>query len=452
MSGLYSVYQRYADAGIDWADYLPTEWGHIKLRWGAFIYAGGTPSRTNLAFWENGTVPWLNSGSVNQGLIHEASAFITKAALQNSSARWIKTGSLVVALAGQGKTKGMAAQLDIDATCNQSMAAIVPSAKLRPRFLLWWLSSNYQNIRNMAGGDLRDGLNLQLLGDIQCPLPTQQEQTQIARFLDYETAKIDALIEKQQQLITLLKEKRQAVISHAVTKGLNPDAPLRDSGVEWLGEVPAHWEVAPLKYKCELIDGDRSSAYPGEEDLVDEGIPFVSSKNISDFRLTRRNLVCITQEKFDQLRRGKLQPDDLVITVRGTIGNVGVFYPKVMECDTAFINAQMMIMRPIAGLTAFLELVCQSFVWQEQLDLAAYGSTVRQLSNQVLGNVKIVLPPSHEVDVLVNATIEKVAKINSLVAAAQSAEGLLQERRTALISAAVTGKIDVRNWQSPDDE
>ena len=295
-------------------------------------------------------------------------------------------------------------------------------------------------------------INASDLVNICIPAPPMGEQTQIARFLDYETAKIDALIEKQQQLIALLKEKRQAVISHAVTKGLNPDAPLRDSGVEWLGEVPAHWEVAPLKYKCELIDGDRSSAYPGEEDLVDEGIPFVSSKNISDFRLTRRNLVCITQEKFDQLRRGKLQPDDLVITVRGTIGNVGVFYPKVMECDTAFINAQMMIMRPIAGLTAFLELVCQSFVWQEQLDLAAYGSTVRQLSNQVLGNVKIVLPPSHEVDVLVNATIEKVAKINSLVAAAQSAEGLLQERRTALISAAVTGKIDVRNWQSPDDE
>ena len=128
------------------------------------------------------------------------------------------------------------------------MGAIVPHEGINSRYLYWWLSSNYQNIRNMAGGDLRDGLNLELLGNIGCPMPREEEKTAIAAFLDHETAKIDALIEKQQRLIELLKEKRQAVISHAVTKGLNPNAPMKDSGVEWLGEVPAHWAVAKFKY------------------------------------------------------------------------------------------------------------------------------------------------------------------------------------------------------------
>src|SRR5690554_1928881 len=134
-------------------------------------------------------------------------------------------------------------------------------------------------------------------------LPAYEEQEKIASFLDHETAKIDTLIDKQQQLIQLLKEKRQAVISHAVTKGLNPNSPMRDSGVEWLGEVPEHWNVTQLKYICKLIDGDRGSAYPNEADLVDEGIPFVSSKNIVDFKLTKKNLNYITKEKYEALGR-----------------------------------------------------------------------------------------------------------------------------------------------------
>jgi len=337
------------------------------------------------------------------------------------------------------------------ATLGPNLYLIKLNDKLDPEFAFYWFKGSFGNrqlkIRNQSttiGALYKDDLR-----DCICVMPPPEEQKQIASFLDYETAKIDALIEKQQQLIALLGEKRQAVISHAVTKGLNPDAPMRDSGVEWLGQVPEHWEVTPLKYKCELIDGDRSSSYPSGDDLIDEGIPFVSSKNISEHKLTRSNLVCITKEKFDQLRQGKLEPNDLVITVRGTIGNVGVFDPNELGCDTAFINAQMMIMRPRRGLTEFLGLVSQSVAWQEQLDVAAYGSTVRQLSNQVLGNVMISIPPDQELAALVDQTKKTISKFNSLVICARLAETLLQERRTALISAAVTGKIDVRGWKPP---
>lgn len=204
------------DSGVEWLGKVPEQWNKGRLRWLSRIYSGGTPDKTNQDYWTTGTIPWLNSGAVNQCTITEPSDFISQEAYENSSTKWINPGSLVIALAGQGKTKGMVAQLAIEATCNQSMAAIVPENKITPRFLFWWLTSNYQNIRNLAGGDLRDGLNLELIGDIQCPLPESKEQTIIASFLDREAARIDTLISGARKFIDLLKEYRSSLITAAV--------------------------------------------------------------------------------------------------------------------------------------------------------------------------------------------------------------------------------------------
>ena len=214
----FPKYPGYKDSGVEWLGKVPLTWETGSLRWLTHRYSGGTPDKANPAFWQEGSIPWLNSGAVNDRLITEPSAYITQDAFASSSAKWIPEGALVMALAGQGKTKGMVAQLAIASTCNQSMAAIIPDSEIFARFLLWWLESNYQNIRNMAGGDLRDGLNLDLLGSIRCPIPSLDEQFSIAAFLDRETAKIDALVAEQERLIELLKEKRKAVISHAVTR------------------------------------------------------------------------------------------------------------------------------------------------------------------------------------------------------------------------------------------
>jgi type I restriction enzyme S subunit len=142
---------------------------------------------------------------------------VYKRQFNSSSAKWIPKGSLVMALAGQGRTKGMVAQLGIDTTCNQSMAAIIPAERLAARYLYYWLEANYENIRNMAGGDLRDGLNLEMLGNIPCPIPEIKEQDEISNFLDKEINKIDSLIDQSKSGISLLDERRSALISAAVT-------------------------------------------------------------------------------------------------------------------------------------------------------------------------------------------------------------------------------------------
>ena len=252
-----ALYSKYKPSGIEWLGEVPEHWAITSLRWLSKRYAGGTPDKGNEAYWVEGHIPWLNSGAVNAFYIAEPSAHITNEGFANSSAKWIPEGALVMALAGQGKTKGMAAQLGIKATCNQSMAAIVPDRRLSPRYLYGGSQRITRTIRNLAGGEARDGLNLELIGAIPCPIPEENEQHAIANFLNRETAKIDTLVAKKRTLIERLKEKRTALISRTVTRGLPPDAAraagldahpkLKPSGIEWLGEVPEHWEVKRLE-------------------------------------------------------------------------------------------------------------------------------------------------------------------------------------------------------------
>jgi type I restriction enzyme S subunit len=179
-----SPYSKYRASGVQWVEQLPEHWSLVALRRVATRFAGGTPDRNNDSYWSEGTVPWINSGAVNQDLITEPSAFISEDGFRNSSAKWVPKGALVMALAGQGKTKATVAQMGIAATCNQSMAAICPDRNTNARYLYWLLVSQYDDIRNMAGGEQRDGLNLDILGSIPTLKIPKSEQRAIVDFLD----------------------------------------------------------------------------------------------------------------------------------------------------------------------------------------------------------------------------------------------------------------------------
>ncbi|HCG7356372.1 restriction endonuclease subunit S [Vibrio parahaemolyticus] len=444
MTGRYKAYPEYKRFNSTWFDSLPSHWQSVSMKWITNLYAGGTPSKDNLSFWENGSIPWLNSGSVNQSVIKKPSAFITRDAFNNSSAKWIPKGSLVMALAGQGKTKGMVAQLAIESTCNQSMAAIVPSQIVSPRFLFWWLTSNYQKIRNMAGGDLRDGLNLDLLGNISCPIFECKEQQKIANFLDHETAKIDTLIAKQEKLIELLKEKRQAVISHAVTKGLNPDAPMKDSGVEWLGEVPERWVIKSYRYACKIYRGkfghrprNDPAFYDGEYPFIQTGDVARAGKYIKDYKQTLNEKGVGVSQKFPV--------GTLMMAIAANIGDTAIlgfeayapdsvvgFKPKV-DIDLEFLRYSF-----IAALPA--------------LEQTSTQSTQANLNVDRIGAVQASFPSVSEQKEIVAYLDSLLEQYDDIESKSQKSIELMNERKTALISAAVTGKIDVRDWQEPKEQ
>ncbi len=420
----YLAYPEYEDSGVQWLKRVPEHWNYVCLKWISRRYAGGTPDKSNDAYWNEGDIPWLNSGSVNDGYITEPSSFITQEGLANSSAKWIPAKSLVMALAGQGKTKGMVAQLGIRATCNQSMAAIIPDEQIAPRFLYWWLVSNYQNIRNMAGGEQRDGLNLDLLGAIPCPLIPVHEQTAIADFLDRETGRIDTLVAKKRRLIALLKEKRTALISRTVTRGL-PDAAARefglephtrfkDSGIEWLGELPEGWKVVRLGRCFELQRGVDIT----KDEQNDGFVPVVSSGGISSFH---------------DSAIGK--SPGVIVGRKGTVGSVYYINSDYWPHDTTLYVKNF---RGNFAKYVFYKLC--------SMDLKSFdtGSSNPTLNRNLLHPVLVSWPSLLEQTAIAGYLDRETAKIDWLVEKVEVAIVRLQEYRTALITSAVTGKIDVR--------
>ena len=260
---------------------------------------------------------------------------------------------------------------------------------------------------------------------IKIGFPSLDEQSAIATFLDRETAKIDTLIAKQEHLIELLQEKRTALISHAVTKGLNPDASMKDSGVEWLGEVPAHWEVRRLKHNFRLLTQktDRRENPVALENIQSWLGRFIPTE-------TEFEGEGITFERGDILF-GKLRPYLAKAFLAETAGEaVGDFF----------------VMRPtsdINGRFALYQILNKEFI--SIVDGSTFGAKMPRVSWEFMSGMVLAMPTQDEQSAIAAFLDRKTTKIDTLIQKARHAIDLLKERRTALISAAVTGKIDVRD-------
>ncbi len=441
----YPTYEAYRPSPFSWMDRLPQHWDASALRWLSNRYAGGTPDKSNDAYWEDGTIPWLNSGAVNDGYITVPSELITPEGFANSSAKWIPKGALVMALAGQGKTKGMVAQLGIAATCNQSMAAIIPARRLDSRYLYWWLTANYQNIRNLAGGEARDGLNLDMLGSIPCPIPPLAEQHTIARFLDAKTVQIDALVEQKQQLIDKLKEKRQALIARIVTRGLPPEAamaaglepspPMKGSGVDWLGTVPARWRVKSIKWESPVRRG--ASPRPIDDPIYFDDEGEYAWVRISDVTAAGMYLE-FTDQRLSNLGSAlsvKLQPGSLFLSIAGTVGK-----PCIASIKCCIHDGFVYFPR-WKGDSRFLFYVFAS--GEPYKGLGKMGTQLN-LNTDTVGSIAIGIPDTKEQRLIADYLEKATAELDSMTAAVETAIDRLVEYRQAVIASAVTGKIDVR--------
>lgn len=206
------------DSGVEWIGEIPQHWDKAHLKWISKIYAGGTPDKNNLKYWENGTIPWIASGEVNQEVLVTPTTYITEAGYRNSSARWIEKDSLIVALAGQGKTKGMVAYLNIDTTGNQSLAAIRPNKeRIYSKYLFYFIMAAYKELRGISGEGQRDGLNLQKLGDLNISIPNLIEQNEISEYIETASLKISKVISLKEQEIEKLKEYKMSLMDSVVT-------------------------------------------------------------------------------------------------------------------------------------------------------------------------------------------------------------------------------------------
>jgi type I restriction enzyme, S subunit len=350
-----------------------------------------------------------------------------------------------------GSTYGRVAfvqDLPMEATVNPQIA-IFKTELVDKKFLFFLASSQYFHTlaRNSNTGSTMPTMTQESVLSFLIALPSQKEQAQIARFLDHETARIDASIDEQQRLIELLKEKRQAVISHAVTKGLDATAPMKDSGVEWLGEVPAHWVICQSKY---LLDSVTSGSRGWAEFYSDDGYLFFRIANLTrdtiDPKLDSKQFV--NPPIGSEGERSKIQIDDILISITADLGSVCVANADIAS---GYVSQHVALVRPCRKkiFSRWLAYFVLSNACKEQLLGAGYGGTKNQLSLEDIKSFLISVPSHQEQIQIANFLDVEVSKFESLISEVVSGITFLQERRSALISAAVTGKIDVRGWQAP---
>jgi type I restriction enzyme, S subunit len=275
---------------------------------------------------------------------------------------------------------------------------------------------------------------------VPLPLLPKEEQQAIAAFLDRETSRIDALVQEQQRLMDLLKEKRQAVISHAVTRGLDSSAVLKDSGFGWMGKVPAHWNIQKFGSAVGYQEGPGIMA----EDFHEEGVPLLRVAGVQGRWATLEGCNFLDPEKVAaKWAHFRLEEGDLVISASATMGTVSEVSPEVAG---AVPYTGLIRLKPKSGLSKdYIRLLVSSHLFFAQIDRLKAGATIQHFGPAHLRQMMLVLPPLQEQGAITCFVERQVASLDSMLAEAASANAMLQERRSALIAAAVTGKIDVRN-------
>jgi type I restriction enzyme S subunit len=280
-------------------------------------------------------------------------------------------------------------------------------------------------------------------------IPTLTEQKSIATFLDHETVKIDTLVAEQEKLIELLKEKRQAVISHSVTKGLEPKVKMKDSGVEWLGEVPEHWEVKPLKYLGSIIPGYAFNS----SDFTKSGIRVLKIANIQTNKIDWSDDSYLPDEFFNLHPKFVVRNDDVVFALTRPIISTGLKAAVVdIGNEQVLLNQRNALFRPIdriSKLFIYQVLFSDSFLiaFENKIDFTGQQPNISTID---IGDIKIPVPPLDEQESIATYLKSLTEDYDKLTYEAQKTINLLKERRSSVISAAVTGQIDVRNYQAKE--
>ena len=443
----YLAYSDYKELGIDWLERIPTHWITTPVKIIAKIYNGATPKSDETSYWD-GNIPWITPadiGKSNSPYIHKGKRNITLQGYDSCGTSIVPDKSVILSSRAPIGTLGISER---QLCTNQGCKSLVVQSNFNYKYLYYMLLISNTQLNLLGRGTTFLELSSDELGAYVIPSPSKNEQINIANFLDHETAKIDTLIEKQQQLIKLLKEKRQAVISHAVTKGLNPDAPMKDSGVKWLGEVPEHWKIMKMAYLSERI----CVGFVGtiEKFYTDEnGVPLLKTGNISFRGIDLTDLSYVSSE-FDKANsKSHVVPGDIVIARHGESGRSAVI-PENINCANCLNIVVLRVAEVMNG--QFYSELLNSPQCQQNLKALQGGSVQGVINTSDISNLLVPFPPKEEQDECIHQALEQARKVDQLIAKSEKAVSLLKERRTALISAAVTGKIDVRHWQpaTPD--
>lgn len=438
----YKKYNEYKDSEVDWIGNIPISWEVLPLKYLANTIPGGTPSTTKEEYWKNGDIPWLPSGMVQNCNIFEEDVFkfITKEGLMNSATKYIGPNSVLIALTGA--TCGNIGFLTFKATANQSVISIEPY-EVCSRFIYYYLLSQKEQILINKSGGAQGGINAENVRNIQVALMSINEQEKIVNFLDKKISEIDKNIAKNKEIINLLEEKKAALINQVVTKGLNPNVFMKDSGIKWIGEIPEHWDVNKLKEISEIKPSnvDKKSK---------EGEPSVFLCNYTDVYnndyITNNLDFMEATASYDQINKLSLKKEDIIITKDSeSADDIGVPAIVTEDLDNVVCGYHLAVIRPNENIHGkFLFRTFESKKINDQFCIAANGITRFGLSLYPIKNAYVCVPPLDEQKEISTYLENEIINFHEIINKINKQIGLLEEYKSSLIHHVVTGKIDIR--------
>lgn len=434
----YARYPEYKDSGVPWLGDIPSHWQSKRLKFLGEIVLGLTYSPEDITTdTENSTLILRSSNVQNGKLAFDDNVFVTK----NIPKKMITTENdiLICSRNGSRALIGKCALIEGHAL-NQAFGAFMTVYRSPYRKFIYYML-NSEIFKSQLGTFLTSTINqltTQVLGNFEISLPPDDEQKAINSFLDRELGKIDALIDKQQLLLDKLAEQRSAVITQAVTKGLNPNAEMKDSGVAWLGDVPSHWQVTPFKLMMDsLID------YRGKTpEKTSDGVFLITARNIKkgviDYTLSQE---FISEDSYDEvMRRGLPKLGHVLMTTEAPLGEVA----QIDRIDVALAQRVLKFDGKKEKLdNSFLKNFILSKAFQTSLYKFATGSTALGIKSERLTYLKLLIPPMDEQIQIVEFIDQETQKIDQMTETVNRAIERLKEYRSTLITQAVTGKIKV---------
>jgi type I restriction enzyme S subunit len=428
-------YPSYKDVPIPWIASIPEHWD-----WKPVLGAACERDEDNKGMKEDNLLS-LSYGNIVNKDINTSDGLLPESF---ETYQIVRPGDIVLRLTDlQNDKRSLRSALVTQTGIITSAYLALKPESIDPKYLGYLLRAyDVSKVFYSMGGGLRQSMKYGDIKRMPLVIPTKAEQSDIASFLDRETAKIDALIAEQQRLIKLLQEKRQAVISHAVTKGLNPNAPMKDSGVEWLGAVPEHWEVKPLKYLANVQTGMAKGKDLDGVETAD--IPYLRVANVQDGYL-ELDEVHLLPVPIESISKYLLRTGDVLMNEGGDFDKLGRGCIWSGEIEPCVHQNHVFAVRPHSISGEWLNAYTTSKAANSYfIGRSKQSTNLASISSTNLMGLSVPVPPSEEASEILGHMNVRVQEIDDLKLSATQAVELLQERRSALISAAVTGQIDVR--------
>ncbi len=433
----YQRYPAYKDSGVEWIGEIPNDWVLIKLKWAMTIMKGKVPKNIETDISETNiylpylSMEFLRGETPKQWVKFDNSTFV------------VDEGETLLLWDGSNAGEFIKSRRGI----LSSTVALVHSNKVNHNFLFYFCKAAEHKLKELTVGMGIPHVDGDLLKSLSMPFPLNEEQVSIGNFLDCKTTIIDRLVLKEQQIINLLKEKRQAIITHAVTKGLDPNVPMKDSGVEWIGEIPEHWKVMKIKFTSYVKGRVGWKGLTSEEYLENGYAYLVTGQDFQSKTILWDSCYCVDKGRYYDDPYIQLKNGDLLITKDGTIGKLAIVNGLNKP---ACLNSGIFLVRPCNYyITDFLYYVLSSSVFSNFYFLRSFGSTIQHLYQNIFEEFSFPIPSIEEQDKIVAYLEKQTSKIDKIISLEERMVQLLKEYKVSLISQAVTGKIDVRGLTVP---